>query len=213
MFFRIYLFVFFTGCIAFFLYREVYVFWRKTGAHPFSILRSGRLNKAVVMEGLIGLEYIALAFVVMGYIFALGYMERLGSLGFLDRAWIRWLGVIDSWLFALFMFPAIHRMGKDFRVGLDEEVTPELCTDGVFGMTRNPIFFGLIHMFLCVFLLSPNLLSLFLVFAYYLTVIQLIKEEEECLGPLLGEQYRQYLKTAPRFCPRPWRSKIGGRDL
>ena len=207
MFFRIYLFVFFTGFIAFFLYREVYVFSMKTGVHPFSILRSRALNKAAVLETLIGMEYIALAFVVVGYIFAMGYMERFGSVPILDRTWIKWLGILDSWFLALFMFPAIHQMGKDFRVGLDEEVTPELRTDGVFGMTRNPIFFGLIHMFLCVFLISPNLLSLFLVFAYYLTVLRLIKEEEGFLGPLLGEPYRQYLKTVPRFCPRPWPAK------
>lgn len=207
MFFRIYLFVFFTGFIAFFLYREVYVFSMKTGVHPFSILRSRALNKAAVLETLIGLEYVALAFVVIGYIFNLGFMERFGSVPILDRAWIKWLGILDSWIFVLFMFPAIHQMGKDFRVGLDEEVTPELRTDGVFGLTMNPIFFGILHMFLCVFLIEPNCLSLFLVFAYYITVTEQIKEEERFLASIHGEDYHRYLESVPRFCPRPWPAK------
>ena len=207
VFFRIYLFIFFIAFIAFFLYREVYVFSRKTGVHPFSILRSRALNKAAVLETLIGLEYAALVIVVIGYIFNLGFMEQIGSVPVLERAWIKWLGVLDSWVFLLFMFPAIHRMGKDFRVGIDEEFTPDLHTDGVFVLTRNPIFFGILHMFLSVFLIVPNCLSLFLVFAYYLTVTELIKEEERLLEPLLGEPYRRYLESVPRFCPRPWPAK------
>jgi len=202
MFFRVYLFLFFLAFLAFFLYRDVFLFSRRMGVHPFSILRTGKLNRHTVLEFIIGIEYVTLTVVAVGYIFKLGFMELFGSVPLLDRVWIKWLGVIDSWVLLLFMFPAISRMGKDFRVGLDEDVTPELRTDGVFGLTRNPIFFGILHMFLCVFLIAPNCLSLFLVFVYYITVTEEIKEEERFLAPIHGEDYHKYLESVPRFWPR-----------
>ena len=211
MFFRIYLFLFFLAFLAFFLYRNVLVFSMKAGVHPFSILRTGRLNRATIMEILIGIEYVALAVVVVGYVFNMGYMDSLGPVAALDMAWAKWLGVIDSWMLVIFMFPPIFQMGKDFRVGLDEELKPVLITDGLFGLTRNPIFFGILHMFLCVFLIAPNCMSLFLVFAYYITVTEQIKEEERFLAPIHGEDYHRYLESVPRFWPRLWPGNKTGK--
>jgi protein-S-isoprenylcysteine O-methyltransferase Ste14 len=73
-------------------------------------------------------------------------------------------------------------MGKSWRIGIDEERPATLVRQGVFGLSRNPIFLGMMVTLLGLFLSIPNAVTL-LVLALGVVLIQIqVRLEEEFLS-------------------------------
>jgi protein-S-isoprenylcysteine O-methyltransferase Ste14 len=90
-------------------------------------------------------------------------------------------------------------MKNSWRIGIDTKTKTELVTSGLFSISRNPIFFGMIVTLLGLFLTTPNALTfLFLILAYILIQIQ-IRLEEEFLTKEHGQKYLEYKRKARRF--------------
>ena len=80
----------------------------------------------------------------------------------------------------------------------------ELQTRGPYSVTRNPLYLGsLCFAFsICFFLQSLTLVVLTLA-ASWAYVRWVIPAEEEVLGNIFGEQFREYKLRTPRLIPRP----------
>jgi protein-S-isoprenylcysteine O-methyltransferase Ste14 len=90
-------------------------------------------------------------------------------------------------------------MKNSWRIGIDTETKTELVTTGLFGLSRNPIFFGMILSLVGLFLVTPNALTaLFLILGYVLIQIQ-IRLEEEFLGKEHGQEYINYKQKVRRL--------------
>jgi protein-S-isoprenylcysteine O-methyltransferase Ste14 len=90
-------------------------------------------------------------------------------------------------------------MKNSWRIGIDTETKTELVTSGLFAISRNPIFFGMIVTLLGLFLTTPNALTfLFLILGYILIQIQ-IRLEEEFLAKAHGQKYLEYKQKVRRF--------------
>lgn len=90
-------------------------------------------------------------------------------------------------------------MKNSWRIGIDTETKTELITAGLFQLSRNPIFFGMIVSLVGLFLTTPNALTgLFLVLGYVLIQIQ-IRLEEEFLNKEHGKAYIDYTKKVRRL--------------
>jgi protein-S-isoprenylcysteine O-methyltransferase Ste14 len=90
-------------------------------------------------------------------------------------------------------------MKNSWRIGIDTETKTELVTNGLFSISRNPIFFGMIITLFGLFLTTPNALTvLFLVLGYVLIQIQ-IRLEEEFLTKEHGQKYLEYQQKVRRF--------------
>ena len=103
------------------------------------------------------------------------------------------LGIV---LFAL----ALASFRDAWRIGVDENHTDTLITDGIFQYSRNPIYLGMMFIFTGFFLTFPNFFflgaTLFIIFAFN----RQIRKEEVLLERLFGSDYRDYqLKTARFF--------------
>ena len=81
-------------------------------------------------------------------------------------------------------------------------VKNNLCTDGIYGIVRNPCYSGI--MFACtgVLIIAHNLFLLVLPFIYWLTMTILMKETEEIwLSNMYGQNYVNYCKRVNRCIP------------
>ncbi len=90
-------------------------------------------------------------------------------------------------------------MKNSWRIGIDAQTTTELITSGLFAVSRNPVFVGMIISLSGLFLITPNALTvLFLILGYVLIQIQ-IRLEEEFLTKELGQEYLEYKQKVRRF--------------
>jgi len=90
-------------------------------------------------------------------------------------------------------------MKSSWRIGIDTETKTELITTGLFKVSRNPIFLGMIICWVGLFLTTPNALTgLFLILGYVLIQIQ-IRLEEEFLTKQHGQQYLSYRQRVRRL--------------
>ena len=91
----------------------------------------------------------------------------------------------------------------------------ELATDGPYAYTRNPLYLGSFLIGLG-FVVTGNSVWVLLVFLIAFGVIYrgVIRYEEDDLARTFGRQFAQYVRTVPRFLPRPVRApyRAGGFD-
>jgi len=94
---------------------------------------------------------------------------------------------------------AQYQMGASWRIGIDVKHAAELKKTGLFSISRNPIFLGLLTTLFGFFLLLPNALTLlYLVSGYLLIQIQ-IRLEEEFLEKQHGTSYHDYKERVRRL--------------
>ncbi|MCU0336566.1 MAG: isoprenylcysteine carboxylmethyltransferase family protein, partial [Sediminibacterium sp.] len=72
-------------------------------------------------------------------------------------------------------------------------------TKGLFRISRNPIFFGMLMTMIGFFFLIPNALSLLVIVCGYLLMQVQIRLEEEFLTKQFGEEYTHYKKQVRRW--------------
>jgi protein-S-isoprenylcysteine O-methyltransferase Ste14 len=90
-------------------------------------------------------------------------------------------------------------MKNSWRIGIDTVTKTELVTTGLFRISRNPIFFGMIISLFGLFLTTPNALTgLFLIIGYVLIQIQ-IRLEEDFLTEQHGKKYSEYKQKVRRL--------------
>ena len=100
---------------------------------------------------------------------------------------IAWVGVSFCLAGLLFLISSIVSLGQSFRVGIDAEHPDKLVTDGVFGISRNPIYVAFATILVGQFLIFPNwILLVYLVAAMWLFHRQVLREEE-----FMKQHYRQ----------------------
>lgn len=128
--------------------------WRQTGINPVVLPLSDDV------AGFVGTWFKLL-------IFTLGLYLALGSLGLLAPVGEIQLPIYATaigWcLLALsicWVVIAQFQMGKSWRVGIDTHVKTELVIHGLFRISRNPIFLGMIVQLLGLFLVHPDAITL-----------------------------------------------------
>jgi protein-S-isoprenylcysteine O-methyltransferase Ste14 len=78
----------------------------------------------------------------------------------------------------------------------------QLATSGVYGWTRNPLYFGSSMLTLGFALMSWNLIAASLLIIPFIVIYpRVIVKEEAHLERLFPEEFRKYRATVPRFFP------------
>jgi len=117
----------------------------------------------------------------------------------LDHSIITYIGLTLLFVSLLWIVIAQGHMKNSWRIGIDKDTKTELVTSGLFSVSRNPIFFGMILSLVGLFLTTPNALTiLFLVLGYVLIQIQ-IRLEEEYLTKEHGQSYLNYKQKVRRL--------------
>lgn len=118
---------------------------------------------------------------------------------YLETPTARYAGLVLIHLSLIWTLMAQAQMGNAWRIGIDPNHLTTLATHGLFGLSRNPVFLGMLLALLGLFLVLPNAVTLLvLALGYVLMGIQ-IRLEEEHLQHLHGQAYRQYQRKVRRW--------------
>jgi protein-S-isoprenylcysteine O-methyltransferase Ste14 len=111
---------------------------------------------------------------------------------------LRWLSLI-LWI-AGFVLLLIGRfgLGDSFRIGSPKEAT-NLKMDGLFRLSRNPMYVGVYSTLLASFLYALN--PLLLCVAIFIIVVhhKIVLAEEENLRKVFGQEYLEYCARVRRY--------------
>lgn len=106
------------------------------------------------------------------------------------------IGLILIHISLIWIAFAQYQMSNSWRIGIDESNKTELVTKGVFSISRNPIFLGMIISILGLFMIVPTALSFCLLITTYFIIQIQIRLEEDFLEKQHRQEYINYkLKT------------------
>lgn len=115
--------------------------------------------------------------------------------GLLDGA----LGHFIAMAGAMLAFAAQMAMGASWRVGVAQDAVGALVTGGLYDLSRNPVFLGQLVLLAGVSLAIPSLAGVIAVGLFWASASAQIHSEEQILAQTLGQPYRHYLATVPRW--------------
>ncbi|WP_161596449.1 methyltransferase family protein [Paracoccus aeridis] len=88
-------------------------------------------------------------------------------------------------------------MGASWRVGVAEDALGELVTEGLFRVSRNPVFTGQLLLLAGVALSIPAVLTWMAVLLFWLSARGQIMSEERLLETRFGEAYHACRSRVP----------------
>ena len=171
--------------------------WKKTGINPVVFKSSDNAHD------FIGKLFKALFALIVAVVFAYSFSAKAYyysvPINFLEHDWLRWVGVGLLLLSLIWTALAQSQMGESWRIGIDHEHRTALVRTGVFSISRNPIFLGMMLTLLGLFLVIPNALTL-LAFVMGVVLIQIqVRLEEEFLTKSHGADYLNYTHNVRRW--------------
>lgn len=174
-----------------------YRVWKKTGINPVTFGNDDTAHNYIgfVMKLLIALLLIT----VSVYSFGKEIYAYLLPVWYLQRQFIIVSGLVIIHIAFLWIIAAQYQMRNSWRIGIDEINKTALVTKGVFSISRNPIFLGMILSVLGIFLILPNALTLFLTGTTYFIIQVQIRLEEEFLEKQHSDLYLQYKSKTRRL--------------
>lgn len=187
-----YLIVYLT--VAFVL--PTYRVWKRTGLNPVTFGGTdsahdyvGMLFKMVMLILLLATGARALLPAVDEYLIPISWLE-------IDL--FRYVGYALLLASLVWVVTAQVQMADSWRIGIDSSKT-QLASTGLFGVSRNPIFLGMMGTLLGLLLVLPNALTL-TIFALDFALMQIqVRLEEEFLRRSQEGEYEEYANRVRRW--------------
>ncbi len=168
--------------------------YKQTGINPITFGKNDNAHDYIgfIMKVLIVLLFVA----VLTYSMSEKMYSYLVPISYLQTQILTITGLALIHIALVWISFAQFQMSNSWRIGIDEENKTKLVTDGVFSISRNPIFLGMIISVLGLFLILPNTLTFFLTITTYIVIQIQIRLEEEFLQKQHAQDYVNYkLKT------------------
>lgn len=171
--------------------------WKQTGINPITF---GKEDTAHNYIGFVMKLLIALLFIMtLVYSLSTKLYEYLLPVWYMDNQLVMIAGLVLIHASLIWIAIAQYQMSNSWRIGIDEENKTQLVTKGVFSISRNPIFLGMIVTVFGLFLILPNALSLFLTCSSNIIIQIQIRLEEEFLERQHGQSYQNYKSKTRRL--------------
>jgi protein-S-isoprenylcysteine O-methyltransferase Ste14 len=118
---------------------------------------------------------------------------------FFRSAVLDWVGVASCLAGVLILVLSIVSFGRSFRVGIDIDKPGPLVTNGIFAVSRNPIYVGFFVFLVGQFLVFPNWVPLaYLIGGAWLFHRQVLREEA-FLRQEYGQEFAEYCGRVRRY--------------
>lgn len=174
-----------------------YRVWRATGINPYRLPRGEDAYSYV--GGLFRLSLIGIAAIVAVFVASAEAYELLSPIAWLANDAVALAGFALLLGALVWVVVAQVQMGASFRIGVDTTHATALVRRGLFGVTRNPIFLGMLAMLLGFFLSLPSAASLAIGVLGSVSIQIQVRLEEEHLTRLHGDAYRAYQRAVRRW--------------
>ena len=168
--------------------------YKQTGINPITFGKNDNAHDYIgfIMKVLIVLLFVA----VLTYSMSEKMYYYLVPISYLQTQILTITGLALIHIALVWISIAQFQMSNSWRIGIDEKNKTKLVTDGVFSISRNPIFLGMIISVLGLFFIVPNALTFFLTITTYIVIQIQIRLEEEFLQKQHAQDYVNYkLKT------------------
>ena len=99
----------------------------------------------------------------------------------------------------LVVWIAQTQMSTSWRIGIDEENKTKLVTHGLFSISRNPIFLGIMIANLGLLMVIPNAFTLLIVSLSWVSMNTQIRMEETFLKKEFGDDFYNYMGKVRRW--------------
>ena len=171
--------------------------WKKTGINPLTFKKT---DNAHDYNGKVFKFITVFELIVVGiYAFKNGWYEYLLPFWYLENPILQKIGWIFLFVSLILVWISQSQMSTSWRIGIDEENKTKLVTNGMFSISRNPIFLGIMIANIGLFLVIPNAFTLLIISLSTLSVNTQIRLEEEFLKPEFGNEYIQYAEKVRRW--------------
>jgi len=194
---EIYLFLFLLVYFFFVFFLRSYLLWKKTGINPLTF------NKSDDAHGYNGKVFTAISLiefvVVFIYVFKNYWYQYLLPFWYLESNYLVYVGWSLLALSLVIVWIAQSQMANSWRIGIDEKNKTELVTRGLFSISRNPIFLGVMVANVGLFLIIPNAFTLLIVALSTVSINTQLRLEETFLKSSHGKSYQDYLNQVSRW--------------
>jgi len=171
--------------------------YKQTGINPVTFGKSDNAHDYIgfIMKVITSL----LVVTVILFTFSENAYSYLNPFSYLEKDVIKYIGLILVHVALIWIVIAQANMQQSWRIGIDEEHETTLVTKGLFSISRNPIFLGMILSTLGIFMILPNAATSFITLTTYIIIQIQIRLEEEHLLKQHGMAYSSYVKTVRRL--------------
>lgn len=171
--------------------------YKQTGINPVTFSKSDNAHDYIgtVMKVLTGLLVVA----VLLFSFSTDAYSYLNPFEYLQKEWLLYTGLFLVHVALIWVVIAQSHMKQSWRIGIDVKNKTALVTNGLFSISRNPVFLGMIISTAGIFLILPNAITFFVAVTSYIIVQIQIRLEEEHLQKMHGTIYSDYKQKVKRL--------------
>ena len=192
-----YLFAYFIIYFSLVFVIRSFLLWKKTGINP---LTFNKTDDAHGFNGKVFTLISIIELVVIGiYAFKNDWYEFMLPFWYLENLALVKIGWAFLFISLIFVWIAQSQMAASWRIGIDEKNKTKLVTKGLFSISRNPIFLGVMVANLGLFLIIPNAFTLVIVSLSTISINTQIRLEEEFLKKEFEGEYKEYILHVRRW--------------
>ena len=171
--------------------------YKRTGVNPFVFGKSDSAHDYIstVYKTMIFGLWIAIAV----FSFFPDYYSYLLPFWYLDLESLQHIGASLVVISFIWVIIAQNQMARSWRIGINYEEKINLVTDGVFRISRNPVFLGILISYIGTFLIIPNAITFTVLIMTFVSLQFQIRLEEEYLLNSHGKEYGNYKKSVRRW--------------
>jgi len=176
---------------------QSWIQWKKTGIKPYVFGNTdsphdycGKVYRFMVIG-----TWVSIAL----YSFFPNLYKYVLPVWYLEFGWVQHTGFALALVSFAWIIIAQNQMAKSWRIGINYVEKTELKKTGLFRVSRNPIFLGVIVSYMGTFLIIPNVLSFGVLLLTYVTLQIQVRLEEEYLKQVHGEKYEEYKRETKRW--------------
>ena len=186
----------FAYLIATFVWRS-YVVWKKTGINPIVFKGSDSAHDFVGRVTKLTLA-VVVAVVIVYSLFPSAY-QYLVPIPWLERSWLRSTGFVLLVAALIWTFLAQAQMGESWRIGIDNEQKTKFVQRGIFHISRNPTYVGIVVTLVGLLFVIPNAITLMILAVAVVLINIQTRLEEEYLKRMHGDDYVVYTQQVRRW--------------
>ena len=174
-----------------------YVAWKRTGVNPYALGNGDTVHDYV--GKLFRFTLIATALIVLAFSLSESLYNLLMPIPWLDSSLLIGVGLALLASALIWVLVAQIQMGDSWRIGIDEKTNSPLVQHGLFGVSRNPIFLGMLVMLVGLLFAIPTAATLIVTLLGFALIHIQVRLEEPFLLDKYGEAYRVYQKRVRRW--------------